>query len=252
MILCSALGVYSQVTDASGKKQGYWKKKDEKTGKVIYEGTFKDDKPVGEFKYYYPHDTIRAKMNFKDGGKIAYATLFHMNGRRMAYGKYFNKEIKDSVWTYYDEAAVLISRETYKMGKKDGPSYVYLPDGTVSEERNYKDDLQQGQFKLYFDAKRVKAEGKYVMGKMEGKVSYYFPNGIEVAGGFYKNGQKNGPWIYKNEDGSIKDKELYHNGKLATKKETDAFFSKNKINAQPVLTAPKRPANKGRKEENQY
>lgn len=219
--------LYGQTTDLSGKKQGYWKKKDDKNH-LLYEGEFKDDKPVGKFKYYYPNDSVRAIMSFKDEGRSAYARLFHMNGKRMAEGKYINKETKDSVWTYYDELGTLISRETYKSGKKNGPSYVYFPEGDISEEKNFRDDLQDGPFITYFNAKEVKSRGTYLKGKLEGRVAYYYPNGVEVAAGFYRNGEKNGPWIYKTQSGKIREKELYKNGVLASPKETEAFFSKNK------------------------
>ena len=63
-------GFYAQTTDAAGKKQGYWKKKDEKNH-LLYEGEFKDDKPVGKFKYYYPNDSVRAIMSFKNEGRNA-------------------------------------------------------------------------------------------------------------------------------------------------------------------------------------
>jgi len=226
----------AQTTDSKGRKQGYWKKKDEKD-KVIYEGTFKDDRPVGKFKYYYPTDSVRAIMNFRADGKSAYVKLFHMNGKRMGEGKYINKETKDSIWTYYDELGVLISRENYKAGKKDGLSIVYLPDGTLSEQRNYKDDIQDGAFKEYFDGKSIKAQGNYVKGKLEGRVTYHYPNGVEVAAGYYKNGEKNGPWIYKTESGKIRERELYKNGILASKKETDEFFAKSKAeNKEPAKT----------------
>src|ERR1700752_627998 len=132
-ILFSSFAFAQTQTDANGKKQGYWKKIDPKTNKLIYEGMFKDDKPQGIFKYYYPHDTLKAIINFKQDGKIAYSTMFHPNGKKMAYGKFIN-ENKDSVWTYYDEKAVLISRETYVDGKKNGKEITYLPDGVVSEE----------------------------------------------------------------------------------------------------------------------
>lgn len=215
-------------TDANGKKQGYWKKKDEKTNKLIYEGMFKDDKPQGLFKYYYPHDSIKAIMNFKQNGKIAYSTMFHLSGKKMAYGKYIGEE-KDSVWTYYDEKAVLISRETFVNGKKDGMEYVYFPDGIVSEERKYKAGKMDGPFKLYYDKSLVKSEGVYLNGQLEGKNSYYFPNGVTAAVGYYKGGQKTGPWIYRDKTGKVKEKELYKaGGKLASKKETDEFFNKNK------------------------
>lgn len=235
----------SQTTDASGKKQGYWKKKDEKTGKLLYEGLFKDDKPVGVFKYYYVNDSLQAIMNFKDGGKIAYATLYHPTGKKMGQGKYIT-EMKDSTWLYYDDKGVLISKDDYKMGKKDGKSIVYLPDGAIAEERNYKSDLQHGKFIQYFDGKALKGQGEYVNGNLEGRVVYYFPNGVEVAAGYYVKGQKNGPWIYKNQKGEVTEKELYKNGKLANKKETDAFFNKNKVaestpkkDEKPKETKPK-------------
>lgn len=224
-------------TDANGKKQGYWKKKDEKTNKLIYEGLFKDDKPQGIFKYYYPHDTIKAIMNFKQDGKIAYSTMFHPTGKKMAYGKYVGED-KDSVWTYFDEKAVLISKETYMKGKKNGMEYVYFPDGVVSEERKYKMGKMDGPFKLYYDKNLVKSEGIYLDGQLDGKNVFYFPNGVTAAVGYYKNGYKTGPWVYRDKTGKVKEKELYKaGGKLATAKETEEFFNKNKTADEKPKTA---------------
>lgn len=244
LFLCLSLLAFlpclAQTTDASGKKQGYWKKKDEKTNRLVYEGEFKDDKPVGTFKYYYPNDSVRAIMAFKQNGKVAYAKLFHQTtGKRMGEGKYI-QELKDSVWTYYDENGKLLSKDNYVNGKKNGMSYVYLPDGNLAEERNYKMDLQHGPFKQYLDGKRLRGQGNYVNGQLDGKATYYYPNGVEVAAGFYKNGAKTGPWIYREESGKIKERELFIDGKLASPKETEAFFSKSKAAepAAPTSTAP--------------
>lgn len=218
--------VFAQTTDAAGRKQGYWKKKDA-SNKLVYEGEFKDDKPVGKFKYYYPNDSIKAIMHFRNGGASALAYLFHANGKRMAIGKYVGKETKDSTWIYFDEKGVLISKDDYKLGKKNGTCYVYLPDGKVSEIRNYKDDVLNGEFKDFFDGVNLRSKGTYVDGKMEGRVVYYYPNGTEVAAGYYRNGLKVGPWIYRTETGKVREKELYRNGVLASPKETDEFFSKH-------------------------
>jgi len=240
-LLLIVFGFYkAQTIDANGKKQGYWKKKDDKTNALIYEGMFKDDKPIGTFKYYYPHDTVRAIMVFRQDGKTASARLFHINGKRMAQGNYVNKEIKDSTWTYYDEDGKLISSENYKMGKKHGVSAVYLQDGKLSEEVNFKDGLENGPYKKYFDGVSLRGKGQYVNGLLDGKICHYFPNGVEAAAGYYSKGIKTGVWIYKNQDGKIKEKELYKNGKLASKKETEAFFSKNKVESTNQSTvAPK-------------
>ncbi len=237
VVFISSFAISQNIVDAAGKKQGYWKKKDEKGEKLIYEGLFKDDKPVGKFKYYYPFDSVKAIMDFRQEGKVAYSTLFHPSGKIMAKGKYI-AELKDSVWLYYDEAGVLISKENYELGKKNGKAFVYLPDGKIAEEKNYKYNLQDGPFKQYFDGKLVKGEGTYVNGKMEGKVSYYNPNGVVICTGYYKNDQRTGPWIYKEKDGKIKEKRLYIDGKEADKKTTEEFFNKNKV----VETPTKKPA----------
>jgi antitoxin component YwqK of YwqJK toxin-antitoxin module len=233
LLLSSFLPAFSQTNENGPKKQGYWRKKDEKTNKLLYEGQFKDDKPIGKFKYYYPNDSVKAIINFLSNGKTAYARMFHTNGKRMAEGKYINKETKDSIWTFYDESGNLLSKEQYSMGKKDGASYVYLPDGGLSEERHFVKGVQEGPFRQYFDGKKMKASGTYLKGELEGRASYFYPNGVEVAAGYYKNGVKNGPWVYKTEQGKIKDKELYRNGKLAGKKETEAFFNKDKSGETP-------------------
>lgn len=225
--------VQAQQKDEQGRKQGYWKKTDEKTGKLIYEGRFKDDKPQGRFTYYHLNDSVKAIIDFKPDGKTAYARHFHLNGKLAAIGKYSGSELKDSVWTYYDDMGSMISRESYKAGKKQGPSIVYLPDGSVSEEKFYKDGLEDGAFVQYFEKKLLKTKGQYVKGKREGRFVYYYPNGVEVANGFFKNDLKNGPWIYKNPDGKVKEKELYKNGELASTRETELFFSKNKIQENP-------------------
>jgi antitoxin component YwqK of YwqJK toxin-antitoxin module len=216
-------------TDANGKKQGYWKKKDEKSNKLIYEGLFKDDKPQGLFKYYYPHDTVRALTNFKLDGKMAYSTLFHPNGKKMASGKYIGEE-KDSVWNYFDESGTLISKENYIVGKKDGFHYVYLPNGVVSEERQFKEGKMHGPYKLYYDKNLIKTEGNYINGEMEGKNIFYYPNGVIAAEGTYKKGLKQGVWIYRENNGKVKEKELYKpGGILASQKEAEEYFNKNKV-----------------------
>ncbi len=231
---------YAQTTDAQGRKQGYWKKYDAKSQKLVYEGLFKDDKPQGVFKYYNINDSVKAKMNFVKDGKVAYATLYHLNGKKMGVGKYI-QEIKDSVWNYFDDKGILISQESFVNGKKEGKSFVFFPDGLISEEYQFKNNLKHGAFKQYFGKNSVRGEGTYVNGELEGRNAYYYPNGVTAAVGFYKNGYKTGPWLYKESNGKIKEKELYkEKGNLASAKETEDFFNKNK----PVLEKADKQAQK--------
>ncbi len=221
--------VQAQTTDKQGRKQGYWKKTDEKTKKLLYEGMFKDDKPVGTFKYYYPNDSIKAVMTFRSAGSASYAKLYHPSGKRMAEGPYAGKDIKDSIWTYYDEEGMLLSRETYVKGLKEGKSYVYTPDGQISEEKTFRSGKEEGAFKQYYEPNKPKTIGTFKAGKLEGRAVYLYPNGVEAAAGYYREGLKNGPWIYRDSNGKVTERELYKNGELASEKETTEFFEKNKI-----------------------
>ena len=114
---------YSQdnKVDGKGKKQGYWKKMFPTTSITDYEGTFKDDIPIGEFKYYFKNGKIKAKMFFKENGNVSYTTIFHEEetNKPIASGKYVNKQ-KDSIWNYWGPSGRISMIETYKQGVLDG------------------------------------------------------------------------------------------------------------------------------------
>jgi len=222
---------YSQTknqTDAAGLKQGYWEKKDDASQKLMYKGTFKNNKPQGIFYYYYKNsDTLHTKTDFRQDGKIAYVTMHHLStGKIQAKGKYINEE-KDSVWNFYDEKGILISTETYLIGKKNGASKIYYENSVVSEEKNYKNNLEDGLFKQYYGDKKVKAEGAFITGQYNGKCSWYFPNGVAAAQGVYDNGVKKNVWLYKTQDGKIADKEVWQNGKQLNDKDKEVYFKEH-------------------------
>ncbi len=210
--------------DAKGRKQGKWIKYDENQS-LVYSGTFKDDLPVGTFRYYYPYkDTLlRSIMVFKKGGKEAYATNFHMNGKIMAKGKYVNQQ-KDSVWQFYDEEGYSISTDVYKNDKKNGLSKVYYINGKVFSECMYKDDQKNGSFKEYFDDGKIKVEGQYTKDKQTGKFTYYYPDGKVAATGIFRDGLKHLIWNYNKSDGKPEPKEVYNMGKLLEGKAAEEFL----------------------------
>jgi antitoxin component YwqK of YwqJK toxin-antitoxin module len=231
VLLCNVNAQTKNQTDAAGLKQGYWEKLDTKTGKKTYKGTFKNNKPQGVFYYYYSNsDSVRSKSDFRQDGKIAYVTMYHISGQMLAKGKYVNEQ-KDSVWNFYDTImGTLLSTDIYVNGKKNGISKVYFPNGAVSEERNYKNDLLEGPFKQLFDDKKgIRAEGTYLANEYNGKCSWYYPNGVAAAQGFYEKGVKKGVWLYKTEKGTIKEKEVWQNGKQLNQKEMDAYFKSKNI-----------------------
>ena len=61
LLLLLPLITLSQInqTDSTGKRQGLWKKQFP-GGNLIYEGNFKDGKPVGEWKRYHENGQVKA------------------------------------------------------------------------------------------------------------------------------------------------------------------------------------------------
>ncbi|HEX7414079.1 MAG TPA: hypothetical protein VF411_08530 [Bacteroidia bacterium] len=230
VIFCKINAQTKNQTDDKGLKQGYWEKIDTETGKISYKGTFKNNKPQGIFSYYYKGtDSLRSKSEFRQDGKVAYATMYHLaTGKIQAKGKYVS-EAKDSLWNFYDERGNLLSTEIYLNGKKNGASKVYYTKGAILEEKSYKNDLPEGAFKQFYEDKRTKAEGAYLAGEYTGKCSWYYPNGMVAAEGFYEKGIKKGVWLYKEQSGKIKEKEVWQNGKQLNQKEMDAFFKSKNI-----------------------
>ena len=86
--------------DKLNLKQGYWTKK-YPNGKKAYEGRFKDDKPIGEFKRFREDGTLKVALNYNNTGNYSKATFYSSDGKVVAEGFYADKN-KDSLWQYYN------------------------------------------------------------------------------------------------------------------------------------------------------
>jgi antitoxin component YwqK of YwqJK toxin-antitoxin module len=63
IIASGQIGTEINKTDQQGRKQGRWIKKYPNEN-VMYDGFFKDDHPVGEFRRYYENNTIKYLLIF--------------------------------------------------------------------------------------------------------------------------------------------------------------------------------------------
>ena len=100
-------------TDSQGKKQGHWIKKFPNES-MMYDGYFKDDHPVGEFKRYFEDQELKSVLVYSDDGRKATATIYHQNGNVSSKGVYID-QMKEGKWQFYSEyiKGYLISEEIY-------------------------------------------------------------------------------------------------------------------------------------------
>ena len=197
--------------DELGRKQGKWTKK-YPNGITMYEGTFKDGKPIGEMKRYFENGTIKAIMVFNESGEYASATLYYENGKKSAEGFFLNNQ-KDSTWKYFSYYTQdLVSEEFYKNGIKHGLEKVYYPDGTLSEQTRWKNGTREGKWIRFFEDGTKKSEAKYQFDQLNGPYTVFYATGKWLAKGNYMDGKREGPWLFYDENGNVKYQVNYANG----------------------------------------
>jgi antitoxin component YwqK of YwqJK toxin-antitoxin module len=211
-------------TDKSGRKQGRWIKR-YPGGTIMYDGIFRDDKPVGEFKRYYEDQTLKSLLIFNDSGTEALAILYYQNGNVASKGKYIN-QLKEGKWQFFSVSNknVLIGDEDYLNDKRNGLSRRFYPDSTIAEVISFRNDVKNGEWVNYHPGGSVNFRTNYSNGKLNGKFEAFFSDGKPEVLGHYKNGLRDGEWLIYNENGSQRFK-IEYSGGIAKNKDFDIYQS---------------------------
>lgn len=207
----AAFGQYNHV-DSKGLKQGEWKKTYD-NGKLRYTGTFKNDIPVGTFVYYFEREGGKmSEITYRGTSGIGYAKAYHTTGLIQAEGLY-NKQLKDSTWTYYSRKGLLTQREEYRVGVLHGSRVTYWENGKVAEIVDFENGEENGRWIRKWDDGKLRTKGTYENGDLEGECIYYDESGKMIAKGNYHHSKKHGKWFYF-EDNNVIRKEEYRYGDL--------------------------------------
>lgn len=195
--------------DSKGRRQGEWS--DVYTnGNVRYRGMFKNDKPVGEFKYYDEEGVLKATNVYDKSGVNTTYTAFAPNGKVIAKGFYKDKK-KDGEWRYFSpDNAKLILVESYSDGILEGQSKVYdNKTGRVAEDIVYKKGEREGLCTKYYADGKTMAEITYSNGLKQGHAKLYYPNGVLQEEGEFCSDNKCGEWKIYSDEGDLLDTESY-------------------------------------------
>jgi len=239
-LLLSSLGVFAQnVTDKKGKKQGDWEKK-YPSGVLMYEGTFKDDKPVGLFKHYYESGKLKIEQNHLPGD-ISEVKMYDIDGKTVAATGKYHGRVKEGEWKYYSENKLMLT-EFYKNGLKEGLAIVYSKTGSIVEKIPYKKDKIDGVRKYFLEDGKLYSEVSYTNDVENGPYRLYEGEDKPIAEGRYVMGKKEGDWNYY-ENGKIVETQKYQDGVCVNenelKKKHGNTFDKNEQNkgkfSEPTL-----------------
>ena len=121
--------------------------------------------------------------------------------------------------------------EKYTRKKKDfskhGAYFSYHPNGQIHEERNYTDNVLDGESKVYLENGKLEYVEHHKKGQYEGLYQKYYANGQLSNEGQYVNNEMSGIWKRWYENGQLREevtfsannengpfKEYHENGKL--------------------------------------
>lgn len=213
---------FSQInqTDANGLRQGFWQKQ-QANGKLLYEGSFKDGKPVEEWKRYHEGGQLKALINYE--GDSAITQLFDQWKNKMAEGVYVNQK-KEGKWIYFSENRIL-STENFENGLKNGISQTFYNSGELMEQINWVNDKKEGNYQLFFKTGEPYLQCKMVNNQRNGLCIISFINGRQELVANYKNGLRHGEWKYYNEKGAYLYTLNYQLGKLLNPQVRDSLDS---------------------------
>ncbi|MFV0590554.1 MAG: toxin-antitoxin system YwqK family antitoxin [Draconibacterium sp.] len=220
LLFCLPMVAFGQInqTDANGLRQGLWKKT-QANGRPVYEGSFNDGKPVGEWKRYHPGGQLKALIEYR--GDTAHTQLFDVWRKKLAEGDYLDEK-KTGVWTVFKENQK-VADEEYRNGIKDGVSHRYYETGEVMEETHWKNGEQNGDYQAFFKTREPYMQCKMKDNMRNGLFLVYFDNGRQELAGEYKNNLRNGEWKYYDEDGNYQYSLLYNEGKILNPQVCDSI-----------------------------
>lgn len=209
--LFSLMGSFAQEkinkTDVNGKKEGLWKGYFEKSGRVRYEGVFKNGVEVDTFKYFddtKAHSVLAIRV-FSDQGKVAKTIFYDQKKNKVSEGTTLNR-LKEGVWNYYHkESPQLMKVESYKSDILNGKQVVYFPSGKIAEEIHYVNGKKEGSYKVFLENGVVVEESNFVNNQYHGSAIFRDAKGAVASKGNFVNNEKKGVW------------EFYTDGKLVKK-----------------------------------
>ena len=224
-------GSMNQV-DTIGKKHGSWTVNypnnpddpDSPKDQPRYTGQFEHGKPVGVFFYYYKTGEKSSQVEHLEGkgSNASHAIFFHKNGTVMGEGDYQNGQ-KNGEWKFYDNKAILSSKEPYTNGKINGLMKVYHLNGKLAAEVPYVDGLKNGPFLEFSPGGDTLIMGTYADNTFDGSYKQYYDGGQLYMEGKYRAAVKDGLWMYYAEDGKVKAQQVYEKGKLVKEKIEEGF-----------------------------
>lgn len=172
---------------------------------------------VGKWEYY-EDNKLSEVTNYANGYKNGALLRYHSDGKTVKEEANMKDGKADGITKTYSEDGKLVYEKGLKDGTDNGPERRYDENGKLTYEFFYKDGKKEG--KAFYKMNIGKADAytkteNYKNGKFDGEYSEKFENGQVRTKGKYIDGKKEGLWESFDKDGLRKgNSETFKNGKV--------------------------------------
>jgi len=138
--------------------------------------------------------TVRKRGMLRDGEKEGIWIKYGLDGRISSIATYRNGYL-DGDYLSFDLEGRIDDYSVMRDGDQSGSAITYLGDGCIAVEF-YKDDVQEGAYRVFYGSRQLKERGTMRSGKKNGVVEEWHANGVLKSRGAYRAGKKVGSWTY--------------------------------------------------------
>ena len=176
-----------------------------KDGTLRAEGEYKEGKPVGEWKYFYPGGKLEQAGKYSASGKMTGQWKWYYENEDLMMEEGYRNGLRDGIHTEYDESGNIVEEGEFLNDLEEGP-WITLS-GDYFEKGTYRDGLKTGKWSSWYLSRSenttdsiLRFTGNFVDDIPEGEQLYYWDNGKIKDKGSYIAGRKDGDWIKYNSD----------------------------------------------------
>lgn len=184
--------------DAQGRKHGVWSKNYD-NGNIRYKGQFEHGKEIGKFEFFAENGNKKpiATKEYSSTNDSIKVKFYNSKGILESEGTMMGKN-NEGVWKYYfTDGKTLMRTEFYKNNLLEGEVKIFYKTGKTTEISNYFMGKRNGICKRYDEDGKIVEDLTYKEGTLHGPANIYNEKGELYAKGNYENGIRVGEWDFK-------------------------------------------------------
>ena len=226
-------GVDYNIFNSSNKREGVWIRVYKSNPKVMYyKGNFKNGVPTGVFEFYNEKGLLKSTVNHIQDTTVNDVVNYYADGKTVnSKGRYVGKVVakkwerqKQGKWEFFDAEGRLIRFENYKDNLLNGESKVFYSNGQISHEMIYLNDEMNGPFAEFTVEGKLSKKGSYKNGVYDGNIVVNYDSGKKKEEGKFVNGVRDGGWNFYLETGLPELTIWFKNDKIEKKHYANGTF----------------------------